>query len=75
MSDYNVDSDSRMKDFQTFERLFTKTCNTCYPGARDALFFEVIECVSLTKTIMRQLLELNVESRKGQLSCFQNDYV
>ncbi|XP_066936754.1 protein retinal degeneration B-like [Clytia hemisphaerica] len=67
VSDYVIDTESRMRDFQTFERLFTKTCNTCYPGARERVFFEVIECMSLTKGIMKQLLELNVESRKGPL--------
>lgn len=67
VSDCNIDSDSRLKDFQVFERLFTNTCNTFYPGARGSVFFEVIECMPLTKGIMRYLMDLNVESSKGPL--------
>jgi len=65
VSDFNADSESRLRDFQTFERLFTNTCNDRYPGSRETVLFEVIECASLSKDIMKQLMELNVDSRKG----------
>jgi len=71
--DHTFEHDSKQRDFETFERVFTSACNYCYPGSRSSVLFECVECPSISKDIMEQLKELhatNVDDDGGLSNSF-----
>lgn len=62
----DLDTEAKLKDFETFERVFTTVCHHNYPGLRGGVHFELIDCQSLTNDILDSLKELNIFSHNGE---------
>lgn len=61
----DLDTEAKLKDFETFERVFTTVCHHNYPGLRGGVHFELIDCQSLTNDILDSLKELNIFSHNA----------
>ena len=59
--DSSIPDDGNLKDYQTFERVFSSACGSCYPGSRNNILMEVIECPSVSH-VFEQIKDLSVYS-------------